>query len=157
MLRVRNYSPADIDALIDLFRASVRIVARRHYTHGQVMAWAPDEIDRQAWATRYASRQAWVAEINDPIAGFSDLEPDGHLDMMFVHPACQGRGVATALLEQVEQAARGLGLARLFTEASITARPFFERRGFRVITAQTVSIRGQDLVNYRMEKPLYTP
>jgi putative acetyltransferase len=157
MLRVRDYSLADIDALIDLFRASVRIVARRDYTHEQVMAWAPDEIDRQAWAARCASRQTWVAEIDDHIAGFSDMEPDGHLNMMFVHPACQGAGVATALLEQVEKSARGSGLIRLFTEASITARPFFERRGFRVITAQTVSIREQTLVNYRMEKPLYGP
>jgi GNAT superfamily N-acetyltransferase len=103
---VRHYLPADIDAMIDLFRASVRMVARRDYTHEQVMAWAPDEIDRRSWAARYTSRRAWVAEIDSHVAGFSDLEPDGHLNMMYAHPAYQGRGVATALLEQVEGAAR---------------------------------------------------
>jgi len=152
---VRNYLPADIEAVIDLFRASVGMVARRDYTHEQVMAWAPDEIDRRSWAARYTSRRAWVAEIDSHVAGFSDLEPDGHLDMMYAHPAYQGRGVATALLEQVEGAARGLGLARLYTEASITARPFFERRGFQLVTAQIVSKRGQDFMNYRMEKHLH--
>jgi len=152
---VRNYLPADIEAMIDLFRASVRMVARRDYTHEQVMAWAPDEIDRRSWAARYTSRRAWVAEIDSHVAGFSDLEPDGHLDMMYAHPAYQGRGVATALLEQFEGAARGLGLARLYTEASITARPFFERRGFQLVTAQIVSKRGQDFMNYRMEKHLH--
>jgi putative acetyltransferase len=155
ILSVRDYLPADIDALIDLFRASVRMVARRDYSHEQVMAWAPDDIDPLSWAARNAHRRAWVAEIDGKVAGFTDLEPDGHLGMMYAHPAYQGRGVATALLEHVEAAARQSGLARLYTEASITARPFFERRGFQVIAAQTASTRGQDFVNYRMEKHLF--
>ena len=61
---------------------------------------------------------------------------------------------AQAMVEQarVEEAAAELKLGRLHTEASITAKPFFEKKGFRVISAQTVHVRGQDLVNYRMEK-----
>ncbi len=74
------------------------------------------------------------------------------LDMMFVHPAHQRLGVATALLATVESVAREQGLSRLFTEASITARPFFERHGFRVIRQRTVHRRGQDLTNFAMEK-----
>lgn len=149
---IRRYVPADLDALIDLFRESVRRVAIRDYTPDQVKAWAPDKVDRDSWATQRGSRPTWVAEIDGRIAGFSDLEPDGLLDMMFVHPDHQGRGVAAALLKQVETAATEQGLDRLHTEASITAKPFFERKGFRVITAQTVHVRGQDMVNYRMEK-----
>jgi putative acetyltransferase len=151
---VRRYVPADLDALIDLFRESVRRIAIRDYTEAQVKAWAPDTVDRASWATRRASRPTWVAEIDDEIAGFTDLEPDGHVDMMFVHPDHQGRGVANALLNHVESEAARLGLARLHTEASITARPFFEKKGFRVLAPQTVSLRGQDFVNYRMEKRL---
>jgi putative acetyltransferase len=151
---VRRYAASDLDPLIDLFRASVRRVAIRDYSEDQVRAWAPDVVDREAWAARRASRPTWVVEIDGAIAGFSDLEPDGHLDNMFVHPDHQGRGVASALLAAVEAEAARLGLGRLFTEASITARPFFERKGFTVIRPQTVSVRGQDFVNYRMEKRL---
>jgi putative acetyltransferase len=125
---VRGYLSADIDSLIDLFRASVRTVARRDYSYEQVIAWAPDRIDREAWAVRCASRQVWVAAIDGNLVGFGDLEPDGHLDMMYVRPDYQGRGVATALLEQVERAAHGLGLTG-----------------------------GLDFVNYRMEKQLNQP
>ncbi len=103
---------------------------------------------------RRLSRPTWVAVVGEKPVGFTDLEPDGHLDMMFVHPAHQGVGIATALLERVETAARGQGLARIFTEASITARPFFERRGFRLLAAQIVRVRGQALANFRMEKLL---
>lgn len=151
---IRLYGPGDLGQVMALFRASVRRIAIRDYTEDQVKAWAPDEADRERWATRRASRPTWVAEIDGALAGFTDLEPDGHVDMMFVHPDHQGRGVAGALLRTVEAEAARLGLDRLFTEASITARPFFERKGFRVIAPQTVSVRGQDFVNYRMEKAL---
>nr|WP_246620873.1 hypothetical protein [Rhizobium laguerreae] len=39
-----------------------------------------------------------------------------------------------------------------WAEASQTARPFFERKGFRVITKQIVEKRGQGLENFLMEK-----
>ena len=149
---IRLYVPADLDALIRLFRESVRRIAIRDYSLEQVTAWAPDAADRERWATRRGSRPTWVAEVDGEVAGFTDLEPDGHIDMMFVHPDHQGRGVAGALLRQVETEAARLGLDRLYTEASITARPFFERKGFHVVEQQTVTLRGQDLVNYRMEK-----
>ncbi len=50
--------------------------------------------------------------------------------------------------------AREQALPRIFTKASITARPFFEPSGFRVITAQRVEIPGQTLRNFLMEKRL---
>ena len=84
--------------------------------------------------------------------GFSDLTGDGCLDMMFVHPEFQGLGIASLLLSRVEQQALKLGFKRIYTEASRTARPFFERKGFRVIARQTVEKRGQSLENFLMEK-----
>ncbi len=117
-------------------------------------AWAPDEIDPNTWAKRYDTRLAWIAEIDGNVAGFIELEARGHVDMMYVHPAHQRRGVATALLAELEDKAREEGAERLFTDASITARSFFERRGFVLIAPQTVALRGQPFVNFRMEKPL---
>ena len=149
---IRLYRPDDLDAVIGIFLTAIRVTAAKDYDPAQIAAWA--EVDRGAWATRRLSRPTWVAVVGLEPVGFTDLEPDGHLDMMFVHPAHQGRGVASALLEAVEAAARGQGLSRLFTEASITARPFFERRGFRLVAAQVVRIRGQALANFRMEKSL---
>jgi len=140
--------------MIELFRASVRIIARHDYSEEQVLAWAPDVIDPVAWDAKYRDRQAWVVVVDGGLAGFADLEPDGHLDMMYVDPHRQGCGVGTALLHRVERGARALDLRHLYTEASITARPFFERRGFDLVTPQTVHVRGQDLINFRMRKEL---
>jgi putative acetyltransferase len=61
-------------------------VARRDYTQEQVLAWAPDQIDRKAWAARYGDRPAWVVEIAGVPVGFGDLEPGGHLDSGYSPP-----------------------------------------------------------------------
>lgn len=151
---IRRYKPSDLDALIDLFRGSVRRIARRDYTEEQVIAWAPDDIDREARAKRHSSKPTWVAEIDGVFAGYAALEPNGHLDCLYVHADYQRIGVASTLLCQLEASAKEQGLTWLYSEVSITARPFFERRGFRVITAQTVALRGQQFINYRMEKLL---
>jgi GNAT superfamily N-acetyltransferase len=96
---IRDYCPGDLAALIDLFRGSVRSVARRDYSERQVLAWAPDFIDSEGFALRCTAKPTWVAEINRQIVGFADLEPDGHVDMLFVHAEHQAKGIARALLD----------------------------------------------------------
>jgi putative acetyltransferase len=151
---IRSYEAADAASLVDLYRASVRSIAARDYNQSQVRAWAPDVIDEEKFGQRCESKSTWVAKIEDRIVGFSDLEPNGHVDMLYVHPDFQRRGVARALLQHVEKAARGMDLRRLHAEASLTARPAFEAMGFRVIAPQTVTFRGEAFTNYRMEKRL---
>ncbi|WP_431321329.1 GNAT family N-acetyltransferase [Rhizobium sp. YTU87027] len=153
MLTLRRYVPADCDNTVEIFLRAILEVASRDYTPAQIEAWAKVD-DRQVWAERRASRPTWIAEVQDLPIGFADLEPDGHLDMMFVHPDHQGIGAARTLLQRIEAEAQKLGLKRIFTEASLTARPFFERRGLVVLARQSVEKRGQTLANFRMEKPL---
>ncbi len=153
---IRRYTPSDLQELAAVFYDSVRKLGRRDYTLEQVIAWAPDDIDWEARARRHGSRPTWVAQSAGQVVGFADLEASGHIDLIFVRADWQGRGVASALLLEIERAAGGLGIERLFAEVSLTARPFFERRGFRVIARQSVAIRGQELANFRMEKSLKT-
>lgn len=153
-LTIRPYDARDAATLANLFRASVRHIASRDYTATQVQAWAPDVIDERRFGERCERKFTRIAEVEGRIAGFTDLEPDGHVDMLYVHPDFARRGVARALLQHIENVARGLGVRRLYTEASVTARPVFEGAGFRVIAPQVVTIRGEALTNYRMEKRL---
>lgn len=151
---IRPYRAADAPELARIFRASVSSVPPGDYTASQILAWASALADEAKFAARCASRSTWVAEAGDRMAGFTDLQSDGHIDMLYVHPDFQRRGVARTLLEHIESVARSLPLSRLYTEASVTARPVFERLGFRVIAAQTVALRGESMINYRMEKLL---
>jgi putative acetyltransferase len=149
---IRRYQAADLDAVISVFFRSIREVASQDYDAGQIDAWA--QADRAVWSLRRLERPTWVAVIDNTVVGFSDPESSGHIDMLFVHPQYQRMGVAAALLDEVERAARHERLPALDTDASITARPFFEAHGFRVVQPQVVALRGQRLTNFRMEKRL---
>lgn len=154
MVLLRPYRPEDAPALLDLFRDTIRRVNCRDYSPEQIAAWASDDIDPLRWAERFTGRFVPVAEaVGQPI-GFAELEANGHIDRVYVSADHQGQGIGRQLLEAVLAEARRLGLARLFTEASITARPFFERQGFVVVAPQIVTCRGVEFLNYRMERVL---
>jgi putative acetyltransferase len=153
-LDIRLYQPSDLASLIALFRETVRKINGRDYSDQQVQAWAPDEIDPRQWMQRFQTKAVRVAELDGAPVGFVALARDGQIDMLYVHVDHQGQGIASALLGSAEAWARTRGLARLFTEATITARPFFERRGFRVIAPHRVVRRALEFINYRMDKLL---
>ncbi|VTT98997.1 acetyltransferase : Glr3142 protein OS=Gloeobacter violaceus (strain PCC 7421) GN=glr3142 PE=4 SV=1: Acetyltransf_10 [Gemmataceae bacterium] len=151
----RPFRRDDVPALFELFRGTVHRVNSRDYSPEQVAAWAPPETNPARWET-LASRFAVVAEVGGDVAGFADLEPDGHVDRFFVHADHQGRGVGTAMMAAILSEAGRLRVPRLFAEVSITARPFFERHGFDVLAEQQVVVRGVSLTNFRMERHLGT-
>ena len=151
---VRAWRESDTEELGEVFRRSVREVASGDYRPAQIEAWvkAPGEID--TWTERMRNRTVFVAEEQQQLIGFIQYEPPDHIDMIYVHPEYQRRGVASALLAALEAEARRRGVALLTAEASITSRPFFEASGFEIITPQIVTARGQDVLNYRMSKRL---
>jgi putative acetyltransferase len=147
----RPYRPDDAPRLLALFRDTIRRVNARDYDSEQIRAWASEEIDPAAWAARFAGRFVVVAEEGERLAGFAELETDGHIDRVYVSADHQHRGIGRRLLIAVIDEARRRGLPRLFVEASITARPFFAALGFGNATEQVVTCRGVEFVNYRME------
>jgi putative acetyltransferase len=155
--RIRDYDAGDASEIARLFYGTVRSVNRADYSDEQVEAWAPGVPDPDEWHARMAGRKTLVAEEDGEVVGFAELEEDGHLDMIYLREDAVGRGVGLRLYGAVEREARTRGLGRIFTEASITARPFFERRGFRVVREQTVVVRGVAMTNFAMEKPLPPP
>jgi putative acetyltransferase len=154
MIEIRNYREADCEALAGIFQRAVREIARKDYSPVQVMAWAPDARDMAEFAARRTAKPTFVAEYDGQLAGFTDLDGDGHIDMFYVNPDCQRRGVASAMLRFLADRAQSERRKRLHSEVSITARPVFERHGFKVLAYQTVQTNGQALGNYRMEKLL---
>jgi formylmethanofuran dehydrogenase subunit C len=151
---VREYRPVDAPALLGVFRAAIRRTAASDYNPAQIRAWGSDEIDPVRWAARFDGRYVRVAEVAGEPVGFAELNPDGYLDRVYVSPDHNRRGVGRALMRELITEARQRGLARLWVEVSLTARPFFEAAGFRMVAPQVVACRGAELVNYRMEKAI---
>lgn len=148
-IRLRSYQSSDCRALTELFYETVHTVNRKDYTQAQADAWADGKPDLKAWDRSLKAHRSLVAEADGQIAGFGDMDSDGYLDRLYVHKDFQGRGIASAVCDALEAGCR----AQMFlTHASITARPFFEARGYKVIKEQQVERKGLLLTNFVMEK-----
>lgn len=151
---IRYYHPADIGQMVQLFYTTVHTVNCCDYTMEQVNAWVPTIPNEATWLARYSDQIAFVADDDGVIAGFAELEPNGHVDCFYCHHCYQRRGVGRQLYQRLEQEANSLGLTRLFVEASITAQPFFERMGFRTLHENKILRNNVALTNFSMEKHL---
>ena len=148
-LRLRPYRTEDCPVLAQLFYDTIHSVNLGDYTQAQVDAWACGTVDQARWDRELRSRAAVVAELDGQIVGFGDMTETGYLDRLFVHRDYQRRGVASAICSALE--AR-VDVPCYTVHASLTARPFFERRGYAVTQRQEVERRGVKLPNFAMEK-----
>ncbi|KKJ75659.1 hypothetical protein WH95_17005 [Kiloniella litopenaei] len=149
---IRPHTPKDAVTLLQLFHDTVHNVNIQDYTQEQINAWAPESFDLNRWQERTKGYFIFVAEDDSGIVGFAELETNGHIDCFYVHHQKQGLGIGHKLIEAVEEKAKTLNLNEIYAEVSITARPFFEKKGFKIQEEQEVSIRGQKLKNYKMNR-----
>ncbi len=153
-MEVRLFQTQDAEQIARLFHETVREINVRDYSNSQVEAWAPEDIQFRNWVEVCSNRFTYVADDNGVIAGFGELEPNGHIDCFYCHKNYQRCGVGSRIYQAIEAKAYELSLNRLFVEASITAKPFFQRMGFAVVKEQEVMRRGEGFINYAMEKLL---
>lgn len=149
-IRIRTYSPDDCMTLWELFYGTVHTVCSQNYTSGQLDAWTGDGADLAFWNQRFLEERTLVAE--DPatraILGFGSIDRTGYLDFLYVHMNHQGEGIGTKLCDVLEKGHEG----NLTVHASITARPFFEARGYHLVKELHVKRQGVTLLSFAMEK-----
>ena len=150
---IRAYKPSDAQHLVSIYYNTIHHINIKDYSEEQVEAWAPtSSLELSVWFKKWKTIPPLVASIDGIVVGFVELESSGHIDCFYVHHKFQGRGIGTSLMKEVFKTANHLNLKKVFAEVSITAKPFFEAKGFKVIQQQEVSIRTVKLVNFVMEK-----
>lgn len=146
---IRKYSSSDCKYLAELFYHTVHTVNAKDYTKEQLDVWATVCVDLEKWDQSFSEHYTVVAVENGVIAGFGDIDESGYLDRLYVHKDYQNQGIATAICDELEQSVRA---DKITTHASITAKPFFEHRGYKVVREQQVIRGGIPLTNFVMEK-----
>lgn len=145
---IREYQASDCKELTELFYNTVHTVNAKDYTKEQLDVWATGHVDLEEWNRSFQEHYSIVAVEDGIITGFGDIDKTGYLNRLYVHKDYQGKGVAAAICDKLERTIQGT----IVTHASITARPFFEKRGYRIIKEQQVERQGIMLTNYIMEK-----
>lgn len=153
MLTIRKAIIEDTFEIKKLFQETILSVNIKDYSAEQAECWARRGDDNNVWKDRINEQYFIVAIQNNIISGFAALKPDGYLNSMFVHKDYQGIGVASSLLTEIEKYALKNYISEITADVSITAKPFFEKKGYKVITQQTVCI-GIEMINYKMKKAL---
>ena len=150
-MELRLYREEDAAVLAQLFYDTVHTINALDYTPQQLDAWAPVQRDLAAWHHSLASHVTLVALIDETIVGFGDIDSSGYLDRLYVHKDHQKCGIASAICDKLEASVR---TDQITVHASITAKPFFEKRGYREAKAQEVERKGILLRNYVMIKKM---
>ena len=148
---LRRYLAEDCADTAQLFYTCVHTVAAADYTPQQLDAWAPHDRDLVQWGHSFDGHYALVACLGEQLVGFGDVDPGGYLDRLYVHAQYQRQGIATALCDAFERAVRA---DTVTVHASLTARGFFERRGYKAVRRQQVVRHGITLENWVMCKRL---
>ncbi len=149
---LRPFLPVDAPMLAAIFRASVEDLTGDDYDDDQRKAWASMAEDEGEFGRKLAGLLTLVATIDGAPAGFASLKGNEKIEMAYVYPTVAGQGIGTLLCDAIEKLSRGRGATRLTVDASDTARPFFERRGFKPQKRNIVPLNGEWLANTTLEK-----
>lgn len=151
-IKIRSYHPDDCKAVWELFYDAIHSINAADYPDSQLDAWASKEMDLHTWNERLLRNDyAVVAELNDVIVGIGAADDTGYSDLLYVHKNYQRMGIATLIADEIDEYLRSKGVKAISTDASITAKPFFEKRGYVVQKELSVECRGQFLTNFKMQ------
>lgn len=150
---LRTAQQADVAEIIDLYKNTVLSINRRDYSQEEVEDWASCG-DNTSKIEKMIQTHYFIVAINQlsHVVGFASITPQGYLHSMFVHKEFQSKGVATTLLKEIERYANETGIRHITSEVSITARSFFEKRGYTVEWEQKRKANQLSLTNYWMAK-----
>jgi putative acetyltransferase len=146
---LRPFLPADLPLLSEIRVAAIEELTVDDYDEAQRRAWVSAADDEEAFAQSLEKGLTLVALTGGGPVGFISLQKGGLIDQLYVHA-----GVASALVDAVEKLAAARGTATLATDASDTAKPLFEKRGYVAERRNTIEIDGEYLSNTRMTKAL---
>lgn len=154
---IRKANPEDSEVIAEIIFKAFEPY-RKFYTEDAFRAVTPNP---EEITGRFAEGPIWIAEIKGQAVGtvsVSDEEAGLYVRSMAVIPEMQGRGIASRLLESVNNYAESKGVNRIFLYTTYFvpgARQLYEKHGFRWVR-DTLPEEWFDTPGLEMEKILET-
>jgi putative acetyltransferase len=151
--------PGDARAFLEVHHAAVRGSAAKDYPVAVIEAWAPmpltDDVMERVRANPDREYRL-IAEIGNRVVGIGALVfENSELRACYVEPEMGGRGVGSALVSEIERAARSQGLRFLELDSSVNAERFYRSKGYEVVErGEHVLHGGQAMTCVKMRKRL---
>ena len=142
MTSIRRATLNDVDSIREMYRDTIFSINCKDYSVDQLTIWASFSENKDAWMKRVIEQYFLVAEIDTKLVGFCSISDDGYIDFMFTHKDQQGKGIASEMLKQLELIVSEKKLKKVWAVVSITARPFFLNRGFKITERFIKEVKG---------------
>ncbi|OIV42961.1 GNAT family N-acetyltransferase [Flavobacterium johnsoniae] len=153
-MNFRKATASDLNEMQQLYIGTIQSVCISDYNNDQIAAWISGVKNTERWVEVIRTQFVLLAIIKDQIAGFGTLKDDNYIDFFYIHKDFQRQGIADKLLTELELEAQKQHSKIITSDISITAKPFFEKKGY-VVKAEQKNIRlNIELINYKMEKEL---
>ncbi|WP_129748496.1 GNAT family N-acetyltransferase [Flavobacterium anhuiense] len=145
---------SDLNEMQQLYIETIQIVCKNDYDSTQIKAWISGVKNTERWIEVIEKQFVLLAIIENKIVGFGTLKDGNYIDFFYIHKDFQRQGIADKILKELEMEAKKHNSTIITSDISITAKPFFEKKGF-VVNAEQKNIRlGIELINFNMEKEL---
>lgn len=153
-IEINQYREDLYHEIADLFYLCVHSIDKKIYSQSKLNAWAPYPVDYDKWQQRSLKQKPFLAFVDKTLVGFIELEYDGYINCFYVHPDFQRRGIGNALLQFIMEEAKNKRLERIYVDASLVAKDFFQEKGFLLIRENCVLKGNESLSNFTMKKDL---
>ena len=130
-MKTRKARYSDRENLSELHISSIKTLCGNHYSQEQIDAWTrvitPSVYDQalreKVFIVAYSSPQDLMG------LGILDIQ-NAEISAIYIHPDVVGKGVGTALLDELEETSRKNEIARLIVHSTLNAKGFYSKRGY---------------------------
>ena len=150
-IKIRRFRVTDAIELARMHRETIRAVNRKDYNKKQIKVWAKASAKR--WRENSKNSIILIALDKNKLIGFIQLK-DSEVKALYVHKNYIGRNVGKNLFGSLEDIAYKNGIKKLKCMSTVTAKNFYNKRGFKTIRKTKFQIRNQKLPVYEMVKIL---
>lgn len=153
-IKLRNGSIDDLAEMQELFVNTIKNTCKNDYSKEQIDVWTSSVENKERWKEKLKKQYLIIAEAENKIVGYGSLENGNYLAFMYVHQNYLRQGIANKLYIKLENETKRLGYTSIDSDVSLTAKPFFEKNGFKTIKENINLINGIEIINFRMRKEL---
>lgn len=148
---IRFAKDQDLAAIVRFHRQTIRQVNSKDYPPEMIKVWSARPSAKKLRSSADQCKR-WVAVEDGKIVGYCDHNLQGEFWGLYIHKDYIGQGIGSRLLKTAEQSLQKMGFKKINIEASITAKNFYRKHGYKVIRKTTHRMGTIDLPIYVMTK-----
>ena len=132
-MKIRLIRDEDYAECARMHRQTIRNVNSKDYAEDVIRLWSGRNTVKKM-RTGAPNVKRWVAVENNKIIGYCDHHLlKSELLGLYVHKDYMGRGIGSRLLKTAEASLKKRGCKKIEIEATITAKPFYMKHGYKVV------------------------